>query len=168
MKKFQLALFSIGLFLLCSCSKYSLHITKLNVNEESLASVFVRTKDPRKKYPLLGEELVMYWSLKKAVFEKAEGLILDIIYKNFQTDSIYYPLEKALGMKGFFLLGEKFKNTQGFLTYRAKIVDQNKKTLASWSHKMWFNLLRLREIEKGFDEPQEVNPALFQGLNKGQ
>lgn len=149
MKKY---VFLLLVFIGFSCQKYSLHVTKLSLNQKSLASSFTKTNDPRLNSGLEGEELVIQWALSRENFCKVKGLVLDIIYKNFETEKVFYPIETKVGMQGFFVLGEKYNKTKGLLTYKAEIVDEDMVPITSWTQKMWFNLLKIQDFEKNVDE----------------
>ncbi|MCK4934183.1 MAG: hypothetical protein KAR79_01215 [Simkaniaceae bacterium] len=113
------------------------------MNKESLASIFVKSPDPRQKKVPIGEQLIVHW--KVPTRELQEGLILklEILYKNLSQEVLEFPLGKGRGFQIYPLLDEKYLETEGFLTYKVEIVNSKGRTVKSWKQRLWTELITL-------------------------
>ncbi len=142
------------LALLCSaCSKYPIHAIRIPVNKSSLASEFTKTKDFREMDPIIGEQLLVLYSLHASQHKRARTLQIELIYKDLSYEKITYNVSEGRGTQSFFLLGEKFKETKGILTYKISFNTADDQELCSWSQKMWFERLKLKDRKTDTSEP---------------
>lgn len=144
----SISFFSL-LFLLVftACEKQSLAIKREWVGRNSLASTYVGSPDPRQKDPPRGQKLFMRWNVPSKMLEEEPTLILSILFRDLSEEKIYYPLDKKKGYAIYELLGEKYRKTKGFLSYKAEIVSQEGKVLKQWQHLLWAQLITVDDKE---------------------
>ncbi len=131
----------LSLFLLCGCEKYYVSVKREPVNRESLASTFVGSPDPRQADPPRGQELLLEWRLPQKDFSSDLTLLLDILYRDHTQERVCYPIARKRGVVTFSLLGEKYEETKGFLTYKATIQTPDGKVLKEWKQQLWTDLI---------------------------
>lgn len=128
-------LYFIGFF--SSCYTNRVEITHININQDSLASTFTQAPDPRQKHPPYGQQLLMKWNLDQDVYIETCQVIIDIMYKNFEQEQIVLIPRSRQEEFSLFLLGEKFFEKKGFLTYHLQIFSSDK-LIAQYQHPLWF------------------------------
>ncbi|MCB1084531.1 MAG: hypothetical protein KDK60_00335 [Chlamydiia bacterium] len=125
----------------CGCEKYYLSVKRERVSRERLASTFVGSPDPRQENPPKGQELILEWWLPKSAFQEHPDLVLKVIYKNHMQETVTYPLKRRRGVETFSLLGDKYRETGGLLTYKAEIIGQNGAVIKEWKQLLWTDLI---------------------------
>jgi len=130
-----------ALSLLAGCSTSSLDIERRIVNRESLPSTYVDSPDPMQMSPPTGQRLFINWKLPKKEQEWPYLLLLKVIYKNLDEETISYTIGSKKGLKVFELLGEKFEGTGGLLTYKAEMMTLDGEVIQEFKHRLWFELI---------------------------
>ncbi len=128
-------------FLLCGCEKYYLSVKREPIDQSKLASTYVRSPDPRQKNPPRGEELIMEWRLPMDFIDDKLTLVLEVLYKNYTQETICYPVGRRRGLITYSLLGDEYKEKDGFLTYKAEIQTGNGVVLKEWKQQLWTELI---------------------------
>lgn len=145
--------FFVFLILLSSCSKYPIHVTKVSISEKDLASQFVDSPDFRKEYPPKGEQLIVNWCLS-GYDTTPKTLELELVFNNLETERSIYQINGNFGCISYCLLGEKFDETKGLLTYKVQIVNAHGEKEAMWKHKMWFEKITLKSDSQDWQESE--------------
>ena len=130
---------------LSSCQKYYLSVKHEHINQGSLASTFVGSPDPRKEDPPYGQELTLQWRLPPDALNQELNLLLKIVYRDFTEEVHIHRVERRRGVLTFSLLGEKFLEKKGFLTYKAEIKKTDGTVLKEWEQKLWFELIHIED-----------------------
>lgn len=130
-----------------SCSRYYLTIEKERLSKDSLASSTIGSPDPRLANPPLGERLIIEWYIPKDLISKHPKVVLDVIYWNYTEQTIEFALDRNLGYKTLDLEGKDFEQKQGYLAYKAKLITDDGKCFRVWKHRMWVNLIDVRQEE---------------------
>lgn len=125
----------IGFF--SSCYTNRVEITQININQDSLASTFTKAPDPRQKNPPRGQQLLIKWNLDQDVSIETCQVIINIIYKNFEQEQIALIPRSKQEEFSLFLLGERYDEKKGFLTYHIQIFSSDKQ-IAQYQHPLWF------------------------------
>ncbi len=132
----------IFLFLFCfSCEKYYLSVKREAVDRMKLASTFVGSPDPRQKNPPKGQELILEWRLPEQALQEELVLVLSVIYKNHTEEKIRYPINRRRGVITYSVLGNDYKETEGFLTYKAEILNKDESVIKQWKQQLWTDLI---------------------------
>ena len=132
----------IFLFLFCfSCEKYYLSVKREAVDRMKLASTFVGSPDPRQKNPPKGQELILEWRLPEQALQEELVLVLSVIYKNHTEEKIRYPINRRRGVITYSVLGNDYKETEGFLTYKAEILNKDQSVIKQWKQQLWTDLI---------------------------
>jgi hypothetical protein len=132
----------IFLFLLCfSCEKYYLSVKREAVDRMKLASTFVGSPDPLQKNPPKGQELILEWRLPEEALQEELVLVLSVIYKNHTEEKICYPIDRRRGVITYSVLGSDYKKTDGFLTYKAEILNKDDSVIKQWKQQLWTDLI---------------------------
>lgn len=139
---FALAIFNV---LLCSCSSCPLSVQTEYLHREKLASYHVNTPDPLLDAPLLGQKLLVDWSLTKD-YLCYEDLHLDIIIRfwNHQEFKSYVPIAQLTGTYLYEIRGEQFSELGGIQTYKVDLVGSGC-ILDEWKHQLWVELIKVGE-----------------------
>lgn len=147
----------VPLFLFSACGRSgSLSLMLDKVDARYLASTHVGTPDPRQAHPPQGQRIVINWFLPSRVIEQGASLKLHILFWNYTTQVVNYPLKKQRGSTEYFLLDEAFERKKGILTYKAEVVTAEGEIFSEWKHQLWVNLI---DIEYEVAEPPEENPS---------
>ena len=125
----------------CSCDKYYLAVTRESIDRSTLASTYVGSPDPRQKNPPKGQELIIKWRCPKHFPQETMTLVLDILYKDYTQETVSYPLARRRGVFTYALLGEKYHEKGGFLTYKAELRDQEGAVVQQWKQQLWTELI---------------------------
>lgn len=131
----------VFLFLFCSCAKYYLSVKRESVDQNSLASTYVRSPDPRQKNPPRGQELIMEWRLPRGFSQEKVTLVLDVLYKNYTQETFFYPISRRRGVITYSLLGNDYKEKEGLLTYKAQIRNEEGFVIQEWKQQLWTELI---------------------------
>jgi hypothetical protein len=132
-----------GVFLLISsCTLHRLDVQTQYFNHEYLASSHVETPDPRLHEPMIGQRLLLQWSLCRHEVE-GEGvfLYLKVRFRNHEEQEIKIPVTSQRGTYLYEIANEAYNQSGGILTYYAEIRHPSG-ILASWKHPLWANLIQ--------------------------
>jgi hypothetical protein len=119
------------------CRYHHVEVTKLPINRSGLASSFTKAPDPRQKAPPEGEQLLVHCNLDSELDITQCKAVVSMIYNNLESETVEYQLRAAKEDFSLFVLGEKFKRTQGVLTYKVEIVSDDT-IIYTKQHPMWF------------------------------
>lgn len=132
-----LLLFLVG----CNSSHISVQTTFLNRTD--LASYHVETPDPNLAYPLIGQRLLLSWTLPNSYLKKPDLYFrLTIRFKN-HTQIVKNVIPKTVA--GFYiyeLRDSDYEETEGILTYKAEIISDGQ-ILETWNHRLWVELIQV-------------------------
>jgi len=132
----------IFLFLFCfSCEKYYLSVKREAVDRMKLASTFVGSPDPLQKNPPKGQELILEWRLPEEALREELVLVLSVIYKNHTEEKVCYPIDRRRGVITYSVLGSDYKETDGFLTYKAENLNKDNSVVKQWKQQLWTDLI---------------------------
>lgn len=134
---------SFLIFLSTGCQRQYLSVIKLDINKDRLASTYVKSPDPRQKNPPKGEELVIEWTLPSSVMKKKPFLRLSLIYNDYSQEHLTRKILRRSGSVNYSVLGKKFKEKQGLLTYKVDVVSSDNKILKEWRQALWTPLITL-------------------------
>jgi hypothetical protein len=149
----------LGCLLQVSCCHHHLSILQQTIDPNYLASVNVKTPDPRQKNPPFGQQLIIEWWVPKLTVVEGSELVLHVIYWDYSQETCRFPIKKRGGYHLFPLLREKFEEKKGFLTYMAEIVDKEGRVYAEWKHQLWVNLITFDE--ENLEELGDEHSPLF-------
>ncbi len=126
---------------LTGCATTELGVRRLPLKSEHYASAFARTPNPNSDANEVGERLYVDWRIPFKMDPKDFEVILSVVYKDLSEESVRKPITGRVGGFNFPLVGEKFKKTNGFLTYKAELVNKNGEITDSWEQAMWVKVL---------------------------
>lgn len=128
--------------LLTACSANRLTVERYAVLPSELPSVFIDSPDPLKKNPSIGQVLDINYEIKNADRKSMPYLVLlKIIYKNLEEETVSYTAFRDKGMFEFQLLDDKFDATGGILTYKAELMTFDGEMIKDYKHRLWFDLI---------------------------
>ena len=147
------------LLLLClisffGCNQAALVVQQQKVGPTYLASGNVATPDPRT--PPNGQMILAEWWVPKSLLASHPILKFDVIYNDFSTAKLEYPITSRVGFETLAVLGDQFKKTNGFLAYKVEIVTDEGEIYAEWTHQLWVKLIDLD------DETDEISSAIVE------
>jgi len=126
---------------LSGCATTELGVRRLPLKAEYYASTFARTPNPSPDANEAGERLYVDWRIPFKMDPKDFEVVLSVVYKDLSEETIRKPLTGRVGGFNFPLVGDKFKKTKGFLTYKADLIDKNGIVADSWEQAMWVKVL---------------------------
>ncbi len=128
------------------CEKYYLSLKREVVDQNSLASTFVGSPDPRQKHPPHGQELVLEWRLPPQALGEPLTLNLHVLYGDMTEGVFHYPVNRQRGIETYRLLDPLFGERKGFISYRAEIANQDGEVIKEWQQKLWTKLITVDEL----------------------
>jgi hypothetical protein len=157
-------LFITALFL-SGCQKYYISIAQEKVDKSYLASVALKTPDPRKDNPPLGEKLIVEWTVPREYLAKKPSLHLHVIYKDYTEAFFSYPMPYKMDYVVYSLLGEEYKQKKGVLTYQAEVRVGEEKPFLDWKHQLWTKLIVIEDHDQPQEQSEEDNFSLTSKIN---
>jgi len=139
--------------LLISCGTERLTVQSEYLLPGRYASVWVNTPDPHKRYPDVGQRLIIQWKLKQefACYENLT-LRLRIRFRNYETLEKEYPIRCQVGRLIYRVMNEDYRCTQGVGAYTVEIVGDGQQ-IAKIQHHLWKELIVIDGDEgEEFDE----------------
>lgn len=137
--------FLLGLGILFSASSCTLHrldVQTQYLTPDYLASFHIGTPDPRISEPLIGQRLLIQWSLKpEEVRDDNLFLYLKVRFRNHQEDEVIIPVKSKRGTYLYRVNRELYCETRGISTYLAEIRNSTC-ALARWKHPLWVELIQ--------------------------
>lgn len=130
-------IFLLSLF--ASCQRGALYVYQQKITPSYLASTNVATPDPRT--PPNGQMIVMEYIVPRDIRMMEPKLKLSVLFKDFSETVVEYPLRSRFGVETYSVLNENFKETGGFLAYRAEILTADGEVYADWKHQLWVKLI---------------------------
>lgn len=136
--------FSLGFFLLlCGCQTKALVVHQQKVGPKYLASAHVGSPEPLA--PPKGQMLIAEWWISPFAMKKSPVLVLDLVFNNFTTKQVSYPIRSTFGYETYEVLGGEFKSTKGLLSYKAQILLEDGEIYAEWTHQLYVKLITVEE-----------------------
>ncbi len=138
----------LGILLLLAVLTTACHREMLSIRTEevtcgSLASTRIRTPDPRKDKPYLGQNLIIHWNIPSFLFQEPDiRVVLRVRYGNREEKEIVIPLFARTGSYVESLMNEEYHSKQGIVTYSAE-VKAGDKIIGTWKHQLWVDILRI-------------------------
>lgn len=131
------------LFLISSCTLHRLDVQTQYLTPDYLASSHIGTPDPRLSQPLIGQRLLIQWSLSaQEMCEDDLFLYLKVRFRNHHEEEVSIPITSKRGTYLFHVNSELYCQTKGILTYLAEIRNSTC-MLARWKHPLWVELIQL-------------------------
>ena len=143
----QFCFLILALVIFSGCEKYYVTVKREYVDRDQLASTFVGSPDPRQENPPRGQELTIEWRLPPEAMGQTLQLELSVLYRDYSHATFTYPIDRRRGVVIYSLLNEEYFEKEGLLTYKAEIVDVNRKILKEWKQILWTDLITLEEPE---------------------
>lgn len=125
------------------------------LSEESLASYYVNTPDPRRWCPSVGQRLIISWTVPQQ-FLCYDDLHIDIAlrYRNKESARQQIAITKKSGTYLISIVDDDFFRTGGILTYKIDLIG-NDALLEEWRHQIWADIIELKPLEPS-DESTDV------------
>ncbi|MDN3504507.1 MAG: hypothetical protein P0S95_02890 [Rhabdochlamydiaceae bacterium] len=135
------------LLILIGTSCRPLSVDRRYTNSGSLASNFVKSPDPLKENPPLGEKLWVSWKLPSKYFRNNDKYILNlrVVKKNLEEDVVTFPVTHRIGRVVYSCMGEQYSESGGVLTYKAEIVTLDGVVIKTVKQSMWFTPIHVDE-----------------------
>lgn len=145
--------FLISLLTACSCPFLSVQTDY--VTNQSLASYYVGSPDPRTNNPPFGQRLIVTWSIPKS-YRTEPNMHLDITiqFRNQESIFVAVPINKLKGTYVYALLNDDFIKKQGLLAYKINLVSDNG-VIEEWLHQMWTEIIQFPSESNS--ENHEIN-----------
>lgn len=142
--------------LLNGCMKGYICVHTDYLSEESLASYYVNTPDPRRLCPDTGQRLIISWSVpQKLLYSEDLHLNIYLRYRNREIDQQVFAITQKSGTHMISTLNEAYYRTGGILTYKIELVGDGQ-VLEEWIHQIWANIIELKPLDPQ-QEPSETS-----------
>lgn len=138
MLRFNLAIL-IGLSIfMTSCCYRVLDVQTQYVSHENLASFYVNTPDPLRQKPLVGERLMIRWSVP-CEWTRDYPLFAEIRvrFRDHTEDRKTVIISESDGTTFYCVTGDTFVQSGGIATYKIDIISEGGEVLATWRHPLW-------------------------------
>jgi len=144
-----LKLFAICILLPIMCFLASCHYQLVSaqteyITRQSLASYHIGTPDPNLNHPVLGQRLIVRWTLPET-FKKYNDLHLEIVIRlhDHSERTLIVPICDFIYTYIYVLSKEEFCATEGIATYKIDLVG-NGCILYKWRHQLWVNKIEIK------------------------
>lgn len=135
------------LFCTSGCTLHRLDVQTQYLTSDYLASFHIGTPDPLLSEPLIGQRLLIQWSLNaEEVREENLFLYLKVRFRNHHEEEVIIPITSKRGTYLYRVNSELYCQTKGILTYLAEIRNSTC-TLARWKHPLWVEWIQLHVPE---------------------
>lgn len=143
LKKIRIILLKLGIIAIASgCTLHRLDVQTQYLSHEHLASYHVETPDPSLHCPLIGQRLLVQWSLCDQEVKSGNlFLYLKVRFRNHQEREVKIPVATKKGTYLYVLANEDYCQSGGILTYYAEILSETC-VVASWKHPLWVELIK--------------------------
>lgn len=126
--------------LLTGCSPYYLNVRRESVDENSLASTFVNSPDPRRENNSKGERF--YISYRVPTTRRPLFLRIRLFYRNREEEIFSFPVKRRCGVKTYSVFRERYEKKGGILSYACAIVTKSSpseegRVLKEWKAAFW-------------------------------
>lgn len=154
---FKLFLLGLGILtMLSSCTLHRLEIQTQYLSHENLASHHIGTPDPALYHPLIGQRLLVQWSLCAQEVESGDlFLYLRVRFRNHREENVKIPITSKKGTYLYVLANEDYCQSGGILTYNAEIRNETC-AVASWKHPLWAELIKFDFPAQGGQDVQNI------------
>ena len=142
-----MAAWLLSLLFLCGCEKYYVTVKREYIDGESLASVFVRSPDPRSEDPPEGELFAVEWNLPSKELSEPLTVSLELLYRDYESERISRPLKERRGLLIHEHIGQPHDERGSVLSYRAMIENAKGEKLYAWQEQLWVAAISLEEID---------------------
>jgi hypothetical protein len=143
-------LFVLFFLLFTSCYKNHLFVQQESVDGNDLASFFVKTPDPRKAHPPIGQKILVGWDFPRALFlEELDHLTITVHFWDQEEKKIEHPIDRRRGYASFFFSNPTKDPVKKILTYKVEIFKKDQTILETWKHHFWTELITAnKELEE--------------------
>lgn len=125
-----------------SCTLHRLDVQTQYLTPDYLASNHIGTPDPRRNEPLIGQRLLVQWSLsEKELCDQELLLYLVVRFRDRQEEKVWIPVASKRGTYLFNVDADRYIETKGILTYYAQI-QSSADVIAHWRHPLWVELIQ--------------------------
>ncbi len=129
----------------CGCTSHYVSVVKVPIDKTSLASTYAESPDPKAAKPPKGEKLYVSYRIPFSMNCDDLKIRLKVVYRNLEQEEKVFPVHHRMGAVGFDLVGDKFKKTNGFFTYRVELLDKDDHVVDSNQQRMWVEILKLNQ-----------------------
>ncbi len=138
----HISFFILICLILVGCTTSHVTVNRYPVLPQDLPSAYIESPDPMLKNPLIGQVLDVRYRVKHLEKEKIPYLlILKVIYKNLEEETISHAVFNEKGSFEFSCVNDTYESTGGILTYRADLTTFDGEVIAAFKHKLWFELI---------------------------
>lgn len=125
------------------------------LRREKLASYHVHTPDPLLNQPLVGQRILLEWTIPDCYFAYEDLHIELTIRFGNRTEEIKYlkALDKS-GMYIYLLRDKEFQDRKGIQTYKAELIGGGC-ILSEWRHQLWTEMILIGHDENEDDEDED-------------
>jgi hypothetical protein len=123
------------------CSTGYIDVERIKTDKRTFASKFAGSPDSRRLNPPKGEKLYINWSIPLEFSSDRYRMKVDIVYRNLSREAYVFPIKRRAGGKIIELLGDEFKQKEGFLSYKMEIINLDGEVLSDYTHRMWVDLI---------------------------
>lgn len=146
------------------CTRESFWAQSEYIRPSDLASHKIRTPDPRRQCPDVGQRIVVYWNLPQQFRDYEDlWLILAMRFGNLEERVIREPIECSRNYFIYQLFNDEFFDKKGIQGFKAEIVSDGT-VLKEWVHQIWADVIDIGICESNpWDdcdclEDQEASP----------
>lgn len=130
--------------ILCTSCSSRLSVQTDYLTRERLASYYVGTPDPNLNKPLIGQRLLITWTLSKEDLKIANlYLHIKIRLRNREEIEVFQPITCLTGYYIYSLPDSLYLQSGGLLTYKVDLIG-DEIVIESWQHPLWGDLIKIQ------------------------
>ena len=155
-----------ALFLMLSlvgCGK-GISVQNQYFSREDLASFKMRTPDPLRNCPPIGQRLIVQWNYPAEILELEDPhLLMTIRLRDYSEERIVISICKRKGTYIYELVNQRYFDTCGIMTYKIETWGCGK-PIDVWKHQLWTELITIdqendaQSIESKFEAIDFIDP----------
>lgn len=140
---FSLFLFCALSFLLTGCMQSPISAQTEYITRQGLASYIIGTPDPNLNHPVVGQRLIIKWSLPDSDLNYSDlHMEITLRFYNGSERSFALPICKTCGTYIYSLPAEDFCQTEGIASFKFDLMGDGC-VLYMWRHQLWVDLINV-------------------------
>jgi hypothetical protein len=131
------------LLLLCSCQTEHISVQTHYLSRSNLASFYIGTPDPQLHFPLVGQRLLMEWSLPKTYLDYLNLRFHIVVRFGDRSELVeWLPVQVRKGYYYYDLRDQAFIDKMGIKTYKVDLFADDQ-LIETWEHQLWTELIQI-------------------------
>lgn len=148
-------------FLFEGCTQSPINAQTEYITRQGLASYHIGTPDPSLNHPVVGQRMILKWSLPEDCMKVLDlHMVVTMRFRDGSQRGFNMDIYKSSGIKIYTLPTEEFCQTGGINTFKVDLVGDGN-VLYEWRHQLWVELIDLKDSDDNqLNENDLENPSI--------